>query len=132
MASGELSLVFSHLRDMLRKHSGGFTVHRDTSSNFGFEGPIGPATVKAWKGKVRSPTTPIAWTEIGKNYVSYHLMGVYGNPKLLEKTSAELRARMQGKSCFNFTKGVEVLFQELDRLTEESIAAMRRAGFVAN
>jgi hypothetical protein len=132
MDSAELNTVFIRLRGILQQHLGGFTVHRDTSSSFGFEGPIGPATVKAWKGKVRSPTIPIGWTEIGKNYVSYYLMGVYGSPKLLEKTSAELRARMQGKSCFNFTKVDEVLFRELDRLTGESVSAMCRGGFVAD
>ncbi len=44
-------------------------------------------------------------------------MGVYGNPKLLDDSSNELRARMQGKSCFNFKSVDELLFGELERLT---------------
>jgi hypothetical protein len=31
-----------------------------------------------------------------------HLMGVYGNAQLLEGMSKDLKARMQGKTCFNF------------------------------
>lgn len=126
----ELNLVFQRLREVLGKHRGGFAVHRDTKSCFGFEGAVGPATIKAWKGKVRSEVISVAWVEVQKNYVSYHLMGVYGNPKLLEGCSAKLRARMQGKSCFNFTTVDEELFAELDGLTGRSIAEMRKAGFV--
>jgi len=46
---------------------------------------------------------PIAWVKIEKNYVSYHLMPVYGCPKLLDTISAELRARMQGKVVLQFS-----------------------------
>jgi hypothetical protein len=54
-----------------------------------------------------------------KNYVSYHLMPVYAFPDLLKKVSPELKARMQGKSCFNFKEVDDKLFAELARLTEE-------------
>ena len=35
---------------------------------------------------------------INKNYVSFHLMPVYVNPKLLKGISPDLKKRMQGKS----------------------------------
>jgi hypothetical protein len=70
-----------------------------------------------WFGAVR----------IGKSYVSYHLMGVYAFPDLLEGISAELKKRMQGKSCFNFTKTDEKLFDELDELTNRSIMRFKKA-----
>ena len=54
---------------------------------------------------------------IGKRYVSYHLMCVYLAPDLLGEMSPGLRARMQGKSCFNFTKVDEELFDELSAVT---------------
>jgi len=63
-----------------------------------------------------------AGTRVGKRYVSYYLMGVYGDPKLLDGMSPELKRRMQGKSCFNFTKIDEALVAVLDRLTSASIA----------
>jgi hypothetical protein len=64
----------------------------------------------------------VGGTRLGKRYVSYYLMGVYGDPALKAAISPELRRRMQGKSCFNFTKIDEVLFRELETLTERSIA----------
>ena len=39
---------------------------------------------------------PIAWVEVGKNYVSFHHMGVYCAPELLAGASKKLKARMQG------------------------------------
>ena len=53
----------------------------------------------------------------GKRYVSYYLTSVYLEPGQLDDTSPELRRRMQGKSCFNFTRVDEALFDELDGLT---------------
>jgi hypothetical protein len=41
--------------------------------------------------------------KIGKAYVSFHLMPIYMNPKLQATISPELKKRMRGKSCFNFT-----------------------------
>ena len=59
----------------------------------------------------------VAGIRRGKRYVSYYLMPVYAFPDLLESMSPELRRRMQGKSCFNFTKIDEPLFAELERVT---------------
>jgi len=54
-----------------------------------------------------------------KNYVSFHLMPVYGCPELLQGISPALKKRMQGKACFNFTAPDESLFAELSRLTAD-------------
>ena len=56
----------------------------------------------------------------GKRYISYYLMSVYASPELTASMSPELRRRMQGKSCFNFTSVDEPLFAELARLTVTS------------
>lgn len=58
-----------------------------------------------------------AMVKVGKRYVAYHLMCVYLDPGLLAGVSPELTRRMQGKSCFNFTKVDDVLFDELEALT---------------
>jgi len=65
-----------------------------------------------------------------KNYVSFHLMPVYVRPQLLDSISPELRARMQGKSCFNFTKVNKPLFNELAVLTKNGFAGYEEQGFV--
>lgn len=70
--------------------------------------------------------------QIGKACVSYHLMGLSYNPKLLEACSVGLRARMQGKSCFNFTQLDERLIEELERLTVQSLTGMRKAGYISD
>ena len=67
--------------------------------------------------------------QIKKRYVSYHLMPVYVNPELLDRISPQLRKRMQGKSCFNFTSVDESLFKELAELTEVGFMDYRKRGF---
>ncbi|MDP9465461.1 MAG: hypothetical protein M3P52_12610 [Actinomycetota bacterium] len=68
---------------------------------------------------------------IGKRYVSYHLMCVYMGPGLLEGMSPELRKRMQGKSCFNFTTVDEGLFDELSAITAKGRELYAAQGWLA-
>jgi hypothetical protein len=46
---------------------------------------------------------PFASVSKGKNYVSFHFMPIYGCADLQASLSPELRARMQGKACFNWS-----------------------------
>ena len=66
----------------------------------------------------------------GKNYVSFHLMPVYGHPPLLAGISPALKKRMQGKACFNFTAIDEALFTELADLTARGYAAFAKVGYL--
>jgi len=50
-------------------------------------------------------------------------------PSLRAGLSTKLRARMQGKSCFNFKVVDEALVSELEEMTAEGFAAARKAGF---
>ena len=83
----------------------------DTPSCYCLAGNTGPATLRVWDGKLKKPTIPVAWVQVGNAYVSYHLMGVYGNTALLGGMSSALNARMQGKTCFNFKVADEALFK---------------------
>ncbi len=56
---------------------------------------------------------------LGKNYVSYHLMSIYATLGESITMSPELKKRMQGKACFNFTSIDEPLFKELSKLTKD-------------
>ena len=112
--------VFARLRDILRRNTGALSVSDNTPKRFGLEVAMSPLLKKR---------LPVAWVEIQKNYVSYHLMPVYGCPKLLDKFSKELKSRMQGKSCFNFKTIDADLFKELEQLTVDGIAAFKRAGY---
>ncbi|HEV8377577.1 MAG TPA: hypothetical protein VGQ99_16380 [Tepidisphaeraceae bacterium] len=131
MASTEFESIFGRLRSILQKYVGRLSVAADTPDSYCLEGPVGPATLRAWKGKARRPMLPVAWVGIGKAYVSFHLMGLYGNQKLQGGMSKELKARMQGKTCFNFKNSNEALFKELEQLTARGMADFRKAGFIA-
>jgi hypothetical protein len=62
----------------------------------------------------------------GKTYVSFHLMPLYWDPTLRARVSSQLKKKMQGKSCFNFTEPDPVLFRELGKLTKAGFALYRR------
>jgi hypothetical protein len=119
--SPEFSAVFAQLRAILERNIAKLTVTSDTPTHFCLTGGVHP--------KHKTPM-PIAWVEVGKGYVSYHLMPIYGYPKLLDSFSPVLKKRMQGKSCFNFKTCDEKLFEELERLTVAGFAAFRKAGFM--
>jgi DNA transformation protein len=127
-----LEPTFRRLSSLLREQQADFTVRCDSASSYCLEAPVGPATIKAWKGKVKSHSIPVAWVDITKNYVSYHLMGIYLNPALQARLSGDLRKHMQGKSCFNFNVVDEALFRELAQITSESLAALREHGFISD
>jgi hypothetical protein len=124
----DFEAVFTELRAILRRQSATLSVTDDAPGRYCLEAPIGPATLKAWGGKAKRPTIPVAWAEVGKAYVSFHLMAVAAKPGAMSKA---LAARMQGKTCFNFASHDPDLFKELEEVTSRSIAAFRKAGFVA-
>ena len=130
--SSEFETVFVRLRRILQKHAGTLSVSRDEPDYYGLEGATGPATVRAWGGKMKTPTLAVAWVHIGKAYVSFHLMPLYGDARLLDGMSKGLRSRMQGKTCFNFKRNDEALFEELEQLTVKSVTAFRKAGFITS
>jgi hypothetical protein len=66
----------------------------------------------------------------GKRYVSFHVMPLYVHLDLLQGISPELRKRMQGKSCFNFTRQDDALFAELETLTAAGFARFQDDGTI--
>jgi hypothetical protein len=129
MTPSEAQPVFARLREILKGKTAGLIVRDDSASRYAVGAASGPAAIKAWGGKVKSPTIEVTSVKMGKAYVSYHLMGFYGNPELSKTLSKPLKARMQGKTCFNFTKIDEPLFAELEQVTVRAIAAFKKAGF---
>jgi hypothetical protein len=113
-AARDYAAVAARLGAMIEAHSAGF---RFTASPGG--------AVKLERSPGGHPWDYVAGTRIGKNYVSYYLMPVYGMPALLDGISPELRRRMQGKACFNFTRVDEALFDELATLTATGIDRFR-------
>lgn len=128
--SSEFETVFSRLKTILQNHAGNYIIKPDTNDSYGLQGKPGPAALKAWGGKLKKPVMPVAWIEIGKAYVSYHVMGLYTNTALKNSMSKELKARMQGKTCFNFKRSNETLFKELEQLTAKANDNFKKLGYV--
>ena len=72
----------------------------------------------------------VAWVEVSRSGVSYHLMGIYENSALGDSISKELGAHLNGKSCFRFKTTDAALFKDLEQLTVRALAAFSAAGFV--
>ena len=66
----------------------------------------------------------------GKAYASFHLMPIYMCPLLQASLSDGLRARMQGKACFNFRAVEPDQIEELTRLTERAFQRFKDGGFI--
>jgi hypothetical protein len=67
---------------------------------------------------------------MGKNYVSYHFMPVYMNAAMQKRIPAELKKRMQGKACFNFSEVDAALFRQLSELTAAGFEGYRALKYV--
>jgi hypothetical protein len=100
--------VETRLREILQPLRSKLVATRDQPGDLALEIP----------GLEGKPWGYVAGIRRGKRYVSYYLMSAYADPKVMASMTPELRRRMQGKSCFNFTHVDEPLFAELGRITE--------------
>ena len=134
----DLAVVFDELRRRLAVHEQDFTVSTNLTD----------ATRPASR-KVDDPSPGDTYLLVGaphekypdgllfagvkrqKRYVSYYLMPAYTEPELAASISPDLRRRMQGKSCFNFTRIDDVLFDELADLTERGREAYAAKDWLA-
>ena len=103
--------TFATLRALLQRHGKRLTTTVDKPGDFQLASPT--LTDRAGRPLF------VAAVQTKKNYVSFHLMPVYGNPTLLATVSPALRKRMQGKACFNFTAIEADQVKELSALTKK-------------
>ena len=116
----DFELVFKSLRKLLDPFLGEIRVQTDKPGNYHTEIP----TILH-----RGKPLYFAGLRTGKNYVSYHLLPLYGAPEMLKGMSPALKKRMQGKACFNFTAVDEACFAELARLTAAGLKMFKTKGF---
>jgi hypothetical protein len=119
----EFNPLFLRLRALLEPYATRLPVTTDAADHYCLSATLDP------KFKKPGPI-PVAWVRINKAYVSFHLMTIYMNPALQKALSKKLKARMQGKSCFNFKAIDEDLFAELARVTEAGFSEARTAGML--
>ena len=71
-----------------------------------------------------------AGVKVGRRYVSFYLMSLYLEGATPVAISELLTKRRQGKSCFNFTRIDDELFDELEQLTAAGKADFERLGLL--
>jgi hypothetical protein len=67
---------------------------------------------------------------MGKSYVSYHFMPVYIHAPMQKRIPPELKKRMQGKACFNFSEVDPALFRQLAKLTAAGFESYRALKYI--
>jgi hypothetical protein len=109
--------AFFALKRILAPYIKHLHVNADTRTRFYLE-----TKAPTYKGK------PLFFGAVisGRAYVSFHLMPLYWDQSLRKKVSSELKKRMQGLSCFNFTGPDPALFRELGKLTAAGLTLYRR------
>ena len=105
----DFEAAFTKLKEILKPFEPKLLVVADTKIHYALE------TTHVMKNKQR---LYFAGIKVGKSYVSYYLMPAYACAEVRDAISPELKRRMQGKSCFNFTVPDEKLFKELAKLTK--------------
>jgi hypothetical protein len=111
----DLDAVHVRLKEILAPFRSDLAVTRDAPGGMALELP----------GLEGKPWGYVAGTRLGKRYVSFYLMPVYASAGLAATISPELRKRMQGKSCFNFTTIDPAHVKELSALTKKGIARFK-------
>jgi len=111
--------IFDALKPLIEKYAGHLAIQVDKPGEYYLE------TKTALR---KGQHFQFGGVKIGKAYVSYHLMPLYMNPKLQATISPELKKRMQGKSCFNFTSVDRSHIAELKNLTEAGFEEFKTWG----
>ena len=105
----DFQAVFEQLKAILQNFETRLILKMDKSGNYSLDAPYS----EKYKRELF-----FGAVQVKKNYVSYYLFPVYMFPELLKGISPELKKRMQGKSCFNFTSIDKKLLSELKQLTK--------------
>ena len=111
--------IFNALKPVLEEYAGRLAIQVDKPGQYYLE------TKTAMR---KGQRFQFGGVKIGKAYVSFHLMPIYMNPKLQAAISPELKKRMQGKSCFNFTSIDPSHITELKKLTKAAFDEFKTWG----
>lgn len=116
----DFTAVYAALRNILAPYAAGLAVKKDHEAEFYLD--------TQFLQKNKKPVF-FGAVQIKKSYVSFHLMPVYLKPELVASASPALKARMHGKSCFNFSTLEPDLLQELTALTQAGYASYQEQGW---
>lgn len=115
--------VFGWLRGVMAAQARGFVVTADKPGYYQLDAqrPYIPN---------KPPSAYFGAVKTGKRYVSYYLMALYMDKALVDSVTPALKKRMQGMSCFNFTKVDEALAADLGEVTRRCAEAYRERGLL--
>jgi hypothetical protein len=117
----EFQEVYEQLRGILKPFEPSLRVERESEQGYSLNAAYSPE----WQKDIY-----FGGAQVRKSYVSFYLMPVYLYPELLEGMSPGLKARMQGKSCFNFKKIEPALLDELERLAKRGFERYKQEGLL--
>ena len=114
--AADFAATFRQLKAILEPYADRLRVAQDKPHNYYLE-----VKDKFCCGK------PVFFASVrsGKAYVSFHLFPLYICPEMAAGISPQLKKRMQGKTCFNFTAPDAPLFAELSRLTADGLKRLK-------
>jgi hypothetical protein len=121
MSDPQFQTTFKILKTVLKKHEKNLKVLIETNDTY---------YLNAGYDEKRKNNYYFGGVVIKKNYISYHLMAVYCEPKLLNDISPGLKKRMQGKSCFNFSTIDRDQLKELTALTKKGFEYFKKEGML--
>jgi len=114
----DLDDLFAQLRQMLARHASSLVTVRDEPGDLQME-----TSRRSGSGTAM----PFGAVHTHEDHVSLQFMPVFSHADLLTGVSAPLRARMQGRTCFNFTPATASpeLLAELSELVDAGLARYR-------
>lgn len=121
MNNQDFQAIFTSLKEVLKKYENKLVITSNKKTAY---------NLFAGYDKQRKADIYFGGVVINKKYVSYHLMPVYVNPRLLDEVSPELRNRMQGKSCFNFNKIDNDQLKEVKTITKKCFEFYKQKGML--
>jgi len=120
-AGKDFAVVFAALRNILTPYEGRLSACE--------KGP-GYYYLESLEPTYKNRPMFFAGVKAGKSYISYHLLPLYMNPELNQKIPPELKKRMQGKACFNFTAVDPAVFKQLSALTQTGYKVFKDRGWL--
>lgn len=114
----DLSGIYRRLRPILEPYRDRMVVIQDNERGIYLNAP-----------RVMKNGQPLFFASIAinKRYVSFHLFPVYMYPDLLDGIG-DLKRRMQGMSCFNFSKLTDEQIEGLTDLVRQGYDRLRSEG----
>lgn len=121
----DLSLIYSSLSSVLKKHNSGLTIKEVKDSKLEL---AGTKTVTLHNKPLEGVFFAAAMVQ--KNFVGFYFFPIYTHPEFLEEVPAELKKCLKGKSCFHIKKNDPLLIEQIDETLKKGKEFYRKNGLI--